>query len=133
MKKTAGLTFIYPFWGKIVGSIIIFIGIIIFLHRIIEYDIFDLSGGSFPVAIGLMMIFFSKEKDYDERIAYLKFKSLAAAVPVAGMITVLINYLENFNGYSIGTDSWYSISAFEYLTITMAIAIGWFHILKYKE
>jgi multisubunit Na+/H+ antiporter MnhB subunit len=93
----------------------------------------DFAGLSFPVAMGLIMIFFSREKVYDERIAYLKFRSLAAAVPLGALVAMLINYVQNYEGYSIETDSWYSISAFEYLSITLIIAIGWFQYLRVKE
>lgn len=133
MKKMGTPSFIYPYWGRVLGLIIILVGILIFLRRVIQYDIVDFTGASFPMAMGLMMIFFAKEKDFDERIAYLKFKSLAVAVPMAAVVTMIINYFENYAGYSIATDSWFSISAFEYLTITLAISIGWFNYLKYKE
>ena len=133
MKKSMMPTFIYPRWSKLLGVIIIMIGIIIFLHRMFEYGIVDFAGGSFPVAIGLMIFFFSKEKDFDERTAYLKFKALASAIPVAAVITMVINYIKNFNGYSIETDSWFSISAFEYLSLTLAISIVWFQYLKLNE
>jgi len=133
MKKAHIPIFLYPFWGKYAGLLIILFGLTIFLYRVIQYDIVDLTGVSFPIAIGLMMIFFTKEKDFDERIAYLKFKSLATAVPVAAIITMFVNYIENFNSYSIETDFWLSISAFEYLSIVLVIALGWFHFLKLKE
>ena len=133
MKKANIPIFLYPFWGKYAGLLIILFGFVVFFYRIIQYDIFDLTGVSFPVAIGLMMVFFTKEKDFDERVAYLKFKSLATAVPVAAIITMLVNYIENFSNYSIETDFWFSISAFEYLSIVLVIALGWFHFLKLKE
>jgi len=123
----------YPYWGRFFGLFLILIGILIFFVRVNRYDIVDLAGLSFPLAIGLMMVFFSKEKDFDERIAYLKFKSLTVAVPIAAIATMLINYVRNFTGYSIETDSWFSISAFEYLTMALLIAIGWFHYLKIRE
>ncbi len=133
MNKSITPTFMYPGWFRILGIILILAGILVFVRRVVTYDIVDFAGGSFPVAMGLMMIFFAREKDFDERIAFLKLKALAAAIPIAAFITMGINYLENFEGYSIETESWFSISAFECLTITLLIAIGWFQYLKFKE
>ncbi|WOK07105.1 hypothetical protein RT717_00530 [Imperialibacter roseus] len=133
MQKSIVPSCLYPYWTKALGGVTILFGLIVFLHRLTEYQIMDFAGLSFPVAMGLVMIFFSREKVYDERIAYLKFRSLAAAVPLGAVITMLINYVRNYQGYSIETDSWYSISAFEYLSITLIIAIGWFQYLRVKE
>ncbi len=133
MKNSFSSAFIYPYWMKIFGLLIILAGIGIFIYRISKFDILDLTGVSFPLAMGLVFIFFSKEKDFDERIAFLKFKALAVAVPIAAAIVMAINYSQNFQNYSIETDSWFSISAFEYLSITLLIAMGWFYYLKYKE
>jgi len=132
MKKMASAPFIYPYWFRFLGLIVILVGMTVFLTRLYKYEIVDLSAAGFPVAMGLMFIFFSKEKTFDERIAYLKFKSLAVAVPVSAIIVMLINYSKNYGGYSIETDSWYSISAFEYLAIMLSLAIGWFQYLKIK-
>ncbi|WP_215226857.1 hypothetical protein [Echinicola shivajiensis] len=132
MNKSIIPNFMYPYWTRFLGIIIIVLGAIIFFQRMYEYNIIDLAGGSFPIAMGLMLIFFSKEKDFDERIAFLKFKSLAISIPIATIITMIINYIENFNGYSIDTDSWFSISAFEYLSITLIVAIICLQYLKLK-
>ncbi|WP_339815058.1 hypothetical protein [uncultured Imperialibacter sp.] len=133
MQKSIVPSFLYPYWTKALGGVTILFGLIVFFHRLAEYQIMDFAGLSFPLAMGLVMIFFSREKVYDERIAYLKFRSLAAAVPLGATATMLINYIQNYEGYSIETDSWYSISAFEYLSITLIIAIGWFQYLRVKE
>ncbi|SDJ98885.1 hypothetical protein SAMN05421823_101594 [Catalinimonas alkaloidigena] len=132
MKKSQSFLFVYPYWAKWLGAASILFGLIVFLYRVLHYEIVDIRGGSFPVAIGLTLIFFSREKTFDERIVFLKFKALAMAVPLAVAITMLINYSYNFEGYSIETDSWFSISAFEYLTIALLVALGWFHYLRIK-
>lgn len=133
MKKSLTAPFIYPNWFKTLGLIMILLAILIFVYRITQYDILDLNATSFPIGMGLTFIFFAKEKVFDERIAYLKFKSLAVAVPASATLVMLINYTKNFSGYSIEMDSWYSISAFEYQTIAMVFAIGWFYYLRLKE
>lgn len=132
-KKSTSSIFVYPNKMKILGVIMIFLAVIIFIHRMTTYSIVDISAASFPIAFGLILIFFSKEKDSDERTVYLKFKALALGVPLAAVVAMVINYAYNFRGYSIETDSWYSISAFEYLTLALAFALACFHYLKYKE
>ncbi|PHN08203.1 hypothetical protein [Flavilitoribacter nigricans] len=131
--KPSSFFFVYPNKMRILGIILILGAILIFIYRMTSFNIVDLSGASFPVAFGLILIFFSKEKDSDERTVYLKFKALALGVPLAAVIVMLINYYYNFAGYSIETDSWYSISAFEYLSLALILALGAFHYLKYKE
>lgn len=131
--KNTSPVFIYPSGMKFLGLAMIFFAILIFVYRITTYNIMDTAGASFPIAFGLILIFFSREKDQDERTVYLKFKALALGVPLAAVITMGINYLHNFNGYSIETDSWYSISAFEYLTVALLLALVSFYYLRYKE
>ena len=132
MKQSTSF-FIYPQWAKVLGAFFLLFALGGFFYRISQYDVFDLAGASFPFAMGLMLIFFSREKMVDERIAYLKFKALATAIPIAGLITMLINYRFNYAGYSIQTDSWFSISAFEFLSIALLLAIGNFYWLQHKE
>jgi hypothetical protein len=132
-KKTISSIFIYPNQMKIFGVLMILAAILIFVYRITTYGIVDFAGASFPVAFGLIMIFFSREKDFDERTVYLKFKALALGVPIAAIIVMGINYYYNFKGYSIETDNWYSISAFEYLTLALLLSLGWFYYLRIKE
>lgn len=132
-KHSTPSVFFYHNKMKILGVAMILFAILIFIYRITTFDIVDLAGASFPVGFGLMLIFFSKEKEFDERTVYLKFKALAIGVPMAALITMLINYFHNFSGYSIETDSWYSISAFEYLSIAMLLSLGWYQYLRIKE
>lgn len=131
-KKSVSSIFPYPHALKILGIAMIGFAVFMFVYRIMAYNIRDIAGASFPVAFGLILIFFSKEKEFDERTVYLKFKALAIGVPVAAAIVMLINYYFNF-GYSVETDRWYSISAFEYLSIALLFALAWFHYLKLKE
>ncbi|WP_421871003.1 hypothetical protein [Marinoscillum sp.] len=133
MTKTGLPLFLYPSWMKVLGLLFIVGGLIIFFHRISQYDIIDFAGLSFPVAVGLTFIFFSRGKEFDERIVFLKFKALAIAVPLVAFATMLINYYFNFEGYSIEADSWFSISAFEYLSLTLIVALGLNQYLLYKE
>ena len=125
--------FIYPYWMKFLGLGLIILGLVFFVNRILTYDIFDLASFSSPAAFGFIFIFFSKEIDQDERIVYLKYKALAFSIPATAFVISLINYYFNFNGYSIETDSWYSISAFEYLTLALIFGQLFFYVLKRRE
>ncbi len=133
MNTSKNLNFTYPFWIKILGVILILTGLGVFLFRSNVYEIEDFIGFSSPLSFGLMMIFFSKERVTDERTIYLKFKSLALAVPLAAILASIYNYSKNFKAYRINIDNWYSISAFEYLSITMLIALVTFHFLKARD
>lgn len=132
MKKSKSSIFIYPPQFKVVGIFLIVLALIVFLYRIVTYNIVDFTAASLPVAFGLALIFFSKDRDFDERTIHLKFKSLAIGVPAAAIIVMFINYYHNFAGYSIETNSWYSISAFEYLTLALCIALGCYYFFKLK-
>ncbi|MBV6640429.1 MAG: hypothetical protein KI791_06915 [Cyclobacteriaceae bacterium] len=132
MNKSFSSAFFYSFYARYVGFVLIVLGTIIFIHRIVSYDIIDVAGFSFPVAIGLIFIFFSRERNFDERLVYLKFKSLAISIPIITALTSVINYFHNFSGYSIDTDSWYSISAFEYLSSVLILALCLFHFYKWN-
>ncbi len=133
MNRTVLPVFVYPYWMRLVGVALILLGIIIFYYRLSSFGIMDLAGFSSPVGMGLILIFFSREKDQDERIAQLKFRSLAAAVPIAAILTLILNYTQNVDQYSVSQDSWFSISAFEFLSVTMIIALFWFQISKRFE
>ncbi|MGR3811338.1 hypothetical protein [Jiulongibacter sp. NS-SX5] len=125
--------FHYPHYFRYFGLILLALSIGIFLYRLSEFGIFDLTAFSTPAAFSLVFIYFSKEKMNDERVVLLKFKALALAIPIAGLIFALLDYSVNFDGYSIETDSWYSHSAFEYLTLALLLAYGIFQFLKFKE
>lgn len=131
MNSVKSKMFFYPSWMKYAGMALIVFAIGIFVSRIVQFGITDLVGFSTPLAFGLMMIFFSKERVMDERNIYFKFKSIAISVPITAVLVSAYNYTKNFKGYSIGTDSWYSISAFESLSIMLLIAIAHYYYMKY--
>lgn len=133
MKKNNSSFYMYPIWFKPLGFMLLVLAVSIFLYRIHIFDITDFSGASFPFSMGLMLIFFAREKVTDERVIFLKIKSLAIAVPIAAFATQLINYSQNYKGYSVKTNSWFSISAFEFLSITLLIALGIYYYLKIKD
>lgn len=81
--------------------------------------------------IGLVFIFFSKEKYNDERIIQLKYKALTIGITLGIIISMLIGwYVNHINGYQSGSDQWFALSAFEYLTIAFLISLVCFQYLK---
>ncbi|WP_341226655.1 hypothetical protein [uncultured Arcticibacterium sp.] len=133
MSTTKSQIFFYPSWVKFAGLALIVLAIGIFVFRIAQYGITDVVGLSAPVAFGLMMVFFSKEKIMDERCVFLKFKALAVSLPVTAVLVSAYNYSKNFNGYSIETDSWFSVSAFEALSVLLIIAIVHFYYFNARD
>jgi hypothetical protein len=93
---------------------------------------------SAAIAAGLMMIFFSKESINDERVQGLKLRAVTAAFSVSFTITLMINWLLNrdfditrdFDG---ATGVWRSISAFDLIILTMAIALTLFHYWRWQD
>jgi hypothetical protein len=93
---------------------------------------------SAAIAAGLMMIFFSKEPINDERVQDLKLKAVNAAFSVSFTLTLILNWLLNrefditrdFNG---ATGVWRSISAFDLIIMTMAIALAVFHYWRAQD
>lgn len=125
--------FIYPYYFKFLGLILLAFALFILVKRYLSFGIFDLKAFSTPASFAFMFIYFSKEKDQDERIILLKYKALSLAIPVVAILFSLLDYSVNFKGYSIETDSWFSHSAFEYLAISLLAANGVFQLLKFKE
>ena len=81
--------------------------------------------------IGLVFIFFSKEKYNDERIIQLKYKALTIGITLGIIISILIGwYVNQVNGYQSRSDQWFVLSAFEYLTIAFLISLVYFQYLK---
>ena len=93
---------------------------------------------SAAIAAGLMMIFFSKEAINDERVQGLKLRAVTAAFSVSFSFTLVINWLLNrdfditrdFDG---ATGVWRSISAFDLIILTMAIALTLFHYWRWQD
>lgn len=125
-------SFPYSYWTKILGILIIIAGIISFFlqhHKKGMYDFNELAVG---LSWGFVFIFFSKEKTDDEMVRSLKFKALAIAVIVAFSITHLYNYVFLNWRFERGKDVILSISAYQFLALTLMIATAYFYYLKYQ-
>jgi len=129
MKTT---TFPYAYWTKLLGLLIIIAGITSFFLQYQKKGVFDLNELALGFSWGFIFIFFSKEKTDDEMIHGLKFKALTRAVVVAFFITHLYNYLFLNWRFNREHDLILSISAYQFLALTLIIATAIFYYLKHQ-
>jgi len=129
MKQNA---FPYAYWTKILGLLIIIAGIISFFQHYYKKDVFDFNELAIGLSWGLVFIFFSKEKTDDEMIRSLKFKALAISIIVSFSITHLYNYVFLNWRLEREKDMILSISAYQFLALTLMIATGYFYYLKHQ-
>ena len=125
-------SFPYSYWTKILGVLIIAGGMISFFQQYHKKGIFDTNELAIGLSWGLVFIFFSKERTDDEMIHGLKFKALTRAIIVAFFITHLYNYLFLNWRFNREHDMILSISAYQFLALTLIIATISFHYLKHQ-
>lgn len=113
------------------GVLIIIAGVISFFLQHYKKGVFDFNELAVGLSWGFVFIFFSKEKTDDEMIRSLKFKALAVAVIIAFSITHLYNYLFLNWRLKREDDIILSISAYQFLALTLMIATAYFYYLKH--
>lgn len=124
--------FPYSRWTKVLGLLIIIAGFISFFQQYYRKGIFDSNELAIGFSWGLVFIFFSKEKTDDEMIHGLKFKALARAIIVAFSLTHLYNFIFLNWRFKREHDIILSISAYQFLALTLIIATGSFYYLKHQ-
>ena len=122
--------FPYSYWTKILGLAIVIAGIVSFFLQHHKKGVYDFNELAVGLSWGLVFIFFSREKTDDEMVRSLKFKALAIAIIVAFSITHLYNYLFLNWRLERPDDIILSISAYQFLALTLMIATGYFYYLK---
>ena len=122
--------FFYSYWVKGLGVLLIFIGLASFLNRYRKNGVFDFNELAIGLCFGLLCIFFSKEKTDDEMIEQLKFRALTKAVISTFLLTHLYNYIFLNWRLKRENDMILSISAYQYLAITLIIASCLFYFQK---
>jgi hypothetical protein len=125
-------SFPYSNWMKILGLVIIALGVASFVQQFYKKGIFDSNELAIGLSWGLVFIFFSKEKTEDEMMHSLKFKALARAVIIAFFITHLYNYIFLNWRFDRGNDVILSISAYQFLALTLIIATCNFYYLRHQ-
>lgn len=125
------ITFPYPSWTRSIALILIFIWApFSFFRKYWAFDLIDIEMAAQPICIGLVILYFSREKIDDERIHYLKFRALAFAVINGLLISWLITkYLYDWN-YTVKEDLIHPISTSIFLIITVIVAYARLFYLK---
>ncbi|HZH96635.1 MAG TPA: hypothetical protein VEY06_12150 [Flavisolibacter sp.] len=129
MKRNS---FPYSYWTKFLGLLVIIAGVVSFFLQYQKKGIFDFNELAVGLSWGFIFIFFSRERTDDEMIQGLKFRALTWAVIAAFSITHLYNYLFLNWRFKRGHDIILSISAYQFLALTLFIATVSFHWLKYQ-
>ena len=124
--------FPYSYWTKVLGLVMIIAGVISFFRQYHTRGIFDTNDLAIGLSWGLVFIFFSKEKADDEMIQNLKFKALTGAIIAAFSITHLYNYFLLNWRFKREHDMILSVSAYQFLALTLIIATISFHYLKHQ-
>ncbi|UYQ93622.1 hypothetical protein MKQ68_00720 [Chitinophaga horti] len=122
--------FPYAYWTKVLGGLIMLAGVFSFFfqhHRRHVYDFNDLAVG---LSWGLVFIFFSKERTDDEMVQSLKFKALTRSIIIAFFATHMYNYFFLNWQFERGKGNILSLSAYQYLALTLLLATGYFYWLK---
>lgn len=106
------------------------------LHFVVPGGFWDRTSAA--LAGGLLMIFFSKEAIHDERVQDLKLRAIGTAFPTSFSQTLIVNWLLNRDfdvtrDYSGATGTWRSISAFDLIILTMAVALGLFYYWRFQD
>jgi hypothetical protein len=122
--------FPYSYWTKILGLLIITAGVLSFFLQYSKKGIFDFNELAIGFSWGFVFIFFSKEKTDDEMMQGLKFKALTRAIIIAFFITHLYNYLFLNWHFKRDQDRILSISAYQFLALTLIIATATFYFMK---
>lgn len=124
--------FPYSYWAKILGVLIVIAGIISFFLQYYKKGVYDFNELAVGLSWGFVFIFFSKEKTDDEMIRNLKFRALTIAIIIAFSITHLYNYLFLNWRLERENDMILSVSAYQFLALTLMVATGYFYYLKHR-
>lgn len=124
--------FPYSTWLKKLGFLLIPISILNFFYQANRKGTADFNELAVGLSFAFLFIFFSKENKDDEMIHHLKFKALTRSIIVTFTITHLYNYLFLNWRYSRPHDLILSISAYQFLALTLIIATAIFYFLRYQ-
>lgn len=123
-------SFPYAYWAKILGLLIILAGVTSFFLQHQKKGVFDLNELALGLSWGFIFIFFSREKTDDEMIHVLKFRALTSALIAAFTLTHLYNYLFLNWRYEREHDMILSISAYQFVALTLIMATANFYFLR---
>ena len=125
-------SFPYAYGSKLLGLLLLFAGVISFFVQYQKKSVYDFNELAVGFSWGFIFIFFSKEKNDDEMIRGLKFKALTRAVIIAFSVTHLYNYIFLNWRLKRENDIILSISAYQFLALTLLTATAIFYYLKHQ-
>ena len=107
---------------KFLGLAVLMFAVIGLCYKLInQHDYRSFATGFQVASLGLVFIFFSKERQEDERIHQLKFQSLTWGMLTAYFIMLGITYLLR------------APSAHEFLCLALLLTTAMFYILKQRQ
>jgi uncharacterized membrane protein len=93
---------------------------------------------SAAIAAGAILVFFTREAIDDERVQHLKLRAISGAFSVSFTLTLIVNWFVN-RDYDVTADFdrttgvLRSISAFDLIILTMAVALALFHYWRRQD
>ena len=118
--KPSQLTFMYPAITKIAGIVLIVFALAGLAYRYYREFAFDFAIPSQLISLGLIFIFFSRDKIDDERIHQFKFRALTAGFFASYMWLYAFNYFGH------------SLSAYDFVVLALGLATVIFYYMRYK-
>jgi len=126
-------SFPYSYWLKALGVLIFILKMISLFLQYREKGAIDPNQLALGICWGLFFIFFSKEKVDDEMTHALKFRALATAVIISFFSTLFYNYYFLNWQYNQRRDLVLSISAYQFLALTLIIATTIYYYRRHQS
>lgn len=124
---------IFPYapWFKALGGLIVLLGAAGFFNQYRKTGVFDYNELAVGACVGFLFIFFSREKTDDEMIRQLKFRAITRSVFITFFATHLYNYFFLNWRFETGRSTILSVSAYQFLAVTLILATGLFYFQKW--
>lgn len=88
------------------------------------------SGADMAYVMGLIYLFFSREKIEDERVQVLKLKAICVAFFNAWAITGMVRFAVYLQDRSVPPRT---MSAYDVMFVTLVLALGLFHCWRWQD
>lgn len=88
------------------------------------------SGADMAYVMGLIALFFSKERIEDERVQLLKLKAICVAFFNAWAVTGIVRFIVYLKDRSVAPQT---MSAYDAMFVTLALALGLFHYWRWQD
>jgi hypothetical protein len=88
------------------------------------------AGADMVYVMGLIYLFFSKEKIEDERVKHLKLKAICVAFFNGWAVTGIVRFIVYLQDRSVPPRT---MSAYDAMFVTLVIALGLFHTWQWRD